>query len=175
MMDSRTIKKALETFTIIVDSREHITKKLEERLNAMECPYVQRALRYGDYSARVTLPDGGEFSLERAVCVERKMNFSELCSCYSKQRDRFTREFERAKEDNAKLCLLVECATWEKAYKGDYRSQMTSTALVASMMTWVSRDNCQIFLCQAATSGKIIKDILYREMKERLKRVEDLP
>ena len=174
-MDSRSVKEALETLTIIIDSREQLTAKLIKRINAMEAPYIRRKLLFGDYSAKVTLPGGDEFSLENKVCVERKMNFSELCACYSRERERFTREFERAKGAGAKLYLLVEGASWEKAYKGDYRSQMKPNALVASMTAWLARYNCQLIMCQAATSGKLIRELLSREMKERLSRMEDLP
>ena len=174
-MEHRDVQAALGTFTVIVDSREQMTKKLIDRLNSMGCPHVRRALRYGDYSAMVRLSGGGTMSLESAVCVERKMNFSELCSCFGKGRDRFTREFERAKEDGAKLYLLIECASWEKAYKGDYRSRMKPQALIASMTAWMARYGCQIIMCQPAVSGKLIKELLYREMKEKLTAMEELP
>jgi ERCC4-type nuclease len=177
-MNSRDIKAALETFTIIVDSREQETPRLVRRLNQMECPHIRRKLDFGDYSAKVELPFGGEFSLEQFVCVERKMNYSELCSCFKntekvKNRERFAREFERAKAAGAKLYLLIEGATWEKAYNGDYRSQMTPKSLIASMTTWMARYPCEIIMCHADTSGKLIKEILYREMKEKLARIEE--
>lgn len=176
-MTSKEVKQALESFTIIVDSREQETQKLIDRINQMEAPVIRRKLDFGDYSAKVQLPDGEEFSLERRACVERKMNFSELCGCFKstktvKSRERFEREFNRAKEAHARLYLLVECATWEKAYKGDYRSMMKPQALIASMLTWMVRYNSPIVMCQAATSGKLIRDILYREMKEALTRLE---
>ena len=166
-MTSKEVKQALESFTIIVDSREQETQKLIDRINQMEAPVIRRKLDFGDYSAKVQLPDGEEFSLERRACVERKMNFSELCGCFKS-----TKTVNRAKEAHARLYLLVECATWEKAYKGDYRSMMKPQALIASMLTWMVRYNSPIIMCQAATSGKLIRDILYREMKEALTRLE---
>lgn len=114
------------------------------------------------------LPDGKELSLERSVTIERKEHFDELAMCYTSQRERFTREFERAKQANAKIYLLVEKASWEKAYAGIYRSQMSPQSLIASMTTWLARYNCSLLFCQSETSGKLIRDVLIKEMREHL-------
>ena len=39
-----------------------------------------------------------------------------------RSRDRFEREFIRAKNADAKLYLLIENGTWEKAYAGNPRT-----------------------------------------------------
>lgn len=136
----------------------------------MGCHYERIALNFGDYSAKFPLPNGEWFSLADKVVVERKMDLTELCACYCRERGRFTKEFERAKEAGAKIYLLIEDATWENAYNGKYRSQMRSSALIASMLAWLARYDCQMIFCKAETSGKIIKDILYREGKELMER-----
>jgi hypothetical protein len=97
------------------------------------------------------------------------MSLDEICNCYCQQRERFEKEFERSEEANAKVYLLIENATWENAYSGNYRSKMSSQALVASLTAWIVRYNCQIIFCKPETSGKLIKELLYRELKERLK------
>lgn len=170
-MNPFDIDTVLKTFEILVDTREQPTQKFQNRINAMGVSCRRHKLDFGDYSAAVTLPDGSEYSLEDKACVERKMDYSELCSCFCRERDRFTREFERAKTAGAKVYLLVESATWEAAYKGQYRSRMKPQALIASMTTWLARYNCQIIMCRAATTGILIKEILYREMKERLEKL----
>jgi hypothetical protein len=93
--------------------------------------------------------------------------------CYTKERPRFIREFERAKESGAKVYLLIENADWEKAYNGTYRSQLDPKALTASLFAWLARYNCQILMCKEDTSGKVIHDALFREMKERLETLPD--
>lgn len=110
-MNPFDIDTVLKTFEILVDTREQPTQKFQNRINAMGVPCRRRKLNFGDYSAAVTLPDGSEYSLEDKACVERKMDYSELCSCFCRERDRFTREFERAKTAGAKVYLLVESAT----------------------------------------------------------------
>lgn len=166
------IDTALKTLTVLVDTREQPTPRLKKRIKDMGIPAVRRKLDFGDYSAKVTLSDSSEYSLEKAVCVERKMNIDELCSCFCKERARFTREFERAKKAGAKTYLLIEGASWEKIYRHNYMSLMTPNALIASITTWLARYNCTIIFCTPDISGKLIKDILYREMKERLDKHE---
>ena len=167
------LRDALGGMVILVDTREQDTSRLRARLKDMGCAYERQKLDFGDYSAKFPLPDGGWLDLSSAVCVERKMNFDELCNCYCKDRKRFEREFLRAKDAGAKIYLLIENATWEKAYNGEYRSRMGSSALVASLCAWLSRYDYQLIMCKAETSGKLIHDILYREGKERLEATED--
>jgi hypothetical protein len=47
---------------------------------------------------------------------------------------------------------------------------MKPKALIASMLAWLARYNCQLIFCRAETSGRLIFDVLYREAKERLER-----
>ena len=49
---------------------------------------------------------------------------------------------------------------------------MKPTALVGSLTTWLARYNCQLLFCQADTSGHLIHDVLYHEMKEQLSTLE---
>lgn len=164
------VQTALQNITILVDTREQDTPQARKRLEGMGLPYERQKLDFGDYSAKCTLPDGECIDFSNMFAIERKMNLDELCGCYCKSRDRFTREFERAKDSGAKLYLLIENATWESVYAGKYRSKMSANALTASMLAWLARYNCQLIFCKSETSGKIISDIVYREVKERLER-----
>lgn len=166
------IESTLKTMVITVDSREQATEQSKRRYADFGVPWERGKLDFGDYSAVFTLPDGTEFSLKDKICVERKMSLDELCGCYTHGRARFEREFERAKAVNAKIVLLIEEASWEKAYNGKYRSQMKPQALVASMLAWLARYDCQIIMCRAELSGRMIHDVLYREAKERLTNME---
>lgn len=166
------IESTLKTMVITVDSREQATEQSKRRYADFGVPWERGKLDFGDYSAVFTLPDGSKFDLREVCAVERKMSLDELCGCYTHDRARFEREFERAKAVNAKIYMLIEEASWEKAYNGKYRSQMKPQALVASMLAWLARYDCQIIMCKAESSGHLIKDILYREAKERLTNME---
>ena len=162
------VKECLASMVILVDTREQDTPALRKRIQSMDCKWERHKLDFGDYSARCTLPQGEFLDLSDKVCVERKMSCDELCNCFCRGRQRFIREFERAKEAGAKIYLLIENASWETAYSGKYRSRMEPSAFVASLTAWLARYNCQLLFCAAETSGRLIREILYRELKERL-------
>ena len=164
------VKHQLDSMICLVDTREQNTIRAKKRISSIGLPIERVALPFGDYSARCDVLD-----LRTSVCIERKMDLDEIANCYCQDRKRFEREFERARASNAKIYLLIENANWEKAYAGVYRSQMKPEALIASMTAWLARYNCQILLCQEETSGQLIHDVLYREMKERLGELPDEP
>jgi len=162
------IESALRSMTVLVDTREQDTEQARKRYERFGVPWTRSKLDYGDYSACFDLPDGMQYDLRNLVVVERKMSLDELCGCYTHDRARFEREFERAREAGARVYLLIENASWEMAYNGKYRSRMNPQALIASMLAWMARYDCIILMCKAETSGRLIHDILYREAKERL-------
>lgn len=167
-MNGREIDAALESMVLLVDTREQDTPRLKARLRSAQCPSERVKLDFGDYSAKFQLPDENWFSLKDKVCIERKMNIDELAHCFCQDRRRFAAEFERAKAKNAKIYLIVEDANFEKAYSGKYRTHIKPNALLASIFAWLARYNTQLLFCQPITTGRIIKDILYREGKERM-------
>lgn len=161
------VKSALESMVCLVDTREQDTPRLRARLKEIGCPWERKKLNFGDYSVKCDAID-----LSETIAVERKMDLDELCNCYCKDRKRFEREFERAKQASAKVYLLIEDGSWEDAYSGKYRSRMSPESLVASIQAWLARYNCQVIFCRQHTTGKLIHDILYRELKEALEKHE---
>lgn len=162
------IERVLATMEIIVDTREQETEAYHERVKKFECGFEKRKLDFGDYSCKYFDISGEEKTLENHVVIERKMSIDELCTCFTKERKRFKAEFERAKEKGAKTYLIIEGATWEKIYKGTYRSKLLPQALIASLLAWSIRYNIQFIFCKAESTGKMIQDILYRELKNKL-------
>ena len=112
--------------------------------------------------------DGSEVQIKAAI--ERKMNLEELSSCFTQSRDRFKREFERARQDNASVYLLVENANWEKLLAGHYNTKFNVNAFKASIIAWIARYDLKPIFCRSEVSGQLIQEILYRELKERLER-----
>ncbi len=167
-MDGAERKRAMERMQLIVDTREQDTAALRRRIRDTGLPHIRQALRYGDYSARTTLDDGTEVYLGSTAVVERKMSLDELCACFGIQRARFDREFERAAADGARIWLLVENATWENAFNGQYRSDLSATSLVGSLISWAARRKMQILFCKSETTPLLIRSILKHEMKLKL-------
>ena len=97
-MNNFDLEKTLSSMTIICDSREHATAEAKKRWESFWVPYRIQALKSGDYTAEVVLPNGETFSLENHAVVERKMSLGEICGNFCQNRARFIREFERIKE-----------------------------------------------------------------------------
>lgn len=160
------VENQLKKMVCLVDTREQPTARSKMRLRAIGLPIERVALNFGDYSARCPSLD-----LSDKMVIERKMSVDELCNCYCQGRKRFEREFLRAKNAEAKIYLLIEDATWEQIFRHRYRSRMNPKSLVASMIAWLARYNCQLIFCDQNISGWLIREILYREMKERLEQM----
>lgn len=167
------ISCSLDSITLLVDTREQPTSQYRRRLNETGFPWQRKKLDFGDYSAKCILENGNELDFSSSFAIERKMSLDELCACYCRGRGRFEREFLRAKEAGAKMYLLIENGSWEKALSGCYQSRMSSGALTASLMAWLARYNCQLLFCRPETTGRLIHEIIYREVKERLENVRN--
>lgn len=177
MTDPFEVREILSTFRILKDTREHDTPMAKERYAAFGVPYQTATLNYGDYCGTVTLPGGQDLyntSVQvRAMCViERKMSLDELAMCFTRSRERFRREFERAKENRAKMYLLVENASFEAIINHRYKSRFSPEAFMASLTAWTVRYDMTPLFCRSQSSGQVIKEILYRDMKERLENGE---
>lgn len=167
-MNPFEVNAALKSMVILWDTREQQTPRARKRLEQIQVPIERVALSFGDYSAKCNALD-----LRDSVAIERKMDLTELAHCYCQDRERFTREFERAKESGAKLYLLIENGSLDDAYSGHYRARVHPASLTASILAWLARYDCQILFCSANNTGKVVHDVLYRELKERLEEMPD--
>lgn len=179
-MEAFEIDGIMKTFSVIVDTREQNTPKAAARYEAFGVPYERATLYFGDYCGQVTLPDGNKLhdtsrTIRAACVVERKMSMDELAMCFTRERSRFKKEFERAAECGSRVYLLVENASWEGILNHRYRSRFRPEAFMASLTAWMVRYDVAPVFCKADTSGKIIKEILYRDIKERLEKSRENP
>ena len=168
-LDPIEAEECLKQMVYCVDTREQPTKGLKKRLELLQ-PNVRETLNAGDYTAKTLLPDGTWFYLP--VAIERKMSLTEVSGNFTRERERFRAEFNRARDHGIRLYLMIEQASWDSAYAGAYRSQMKPQSLIASLLTWSARYNCMVLLCEhSGTGGKLIRDILHYEMREALDRM----
>lgn len=162
------VEESLQSMVILVDNREQDTPRSRARYEQFGVPFERTTIHTGDYSAKFLLPDGTWYDMSDDVTLERKMNLSELCLCFGSERKRFIREFERAKENNIRMWLLLENSSFKDAYAGRYRSQYKPKSLIASMLAFQARYNTRLVMCDESLSGKLIHDILYYEGREIL-------
>ena len=171
IMNPVDIKSVLEKAVLLVDTREQDTPALHRRLERIGLPHRREKLFSGDYSIASEI-DGAEITLSQTVAIERKMSLDELAMCFGTDRQRFVKEFDRAKDSGMRLYLLVENASYENLYNHKYRSKLNPNAFIASLFAWMARYDCKVIFCKEETAPRIIHDVLYRELKERLERGE---
>ena len=126
-------------------------------------PYITRKLDTGDYSAML-----GNMSLERDVVIERKHNLDEICGNFTSERERFEREFIRAKAYGIKPILIIENASWTDVFLGNYRSKLPPRSLLGSLFSWMARFNVTVTFCKPEETGRIIYGLLYYFAREML-------
>lgn len=156
------LKEELKALTIICDTREQDIH-CEEWFKINHVPYKVRKLDTGDYSAML-----GNMSLEETVAIERKRNLDEICENLTADRDRFEREFLRAKANGIKMFLVIENASWRDVFLGNYRSRLSSKSLLGSLLSWQVRFNVTIIFCEPQNTPKLIHGILYYAAREEL-------
>lgn len=86
---------------IIIDTREQAekTKYITDVFDEYEVPHFRKKLDVGDYMS----------ANNQKMVVERKKSLAELCANFAYRNERnFYAEFERAKEGNIHVVLLIE-------------------------------------------------------------------
>lgn len=171
-MKRSEINQIIDSFKIIVDTREQRTGRSEQRYMSLGADYERGILDYGDYTYNLMLAGGPLHDISQRIrpkcVVERKQNLDELAMCFTRSRERFQREFDRAAEAGAKIFLLVENASFDMILNGQYRSKVNSNAFLSSILSWSIRYGMIPVFCDMKSSGRLIHDILFRDMKERL-------
>ena len=172
-MEGYDIQRCLESFKILVDTAEQPTAEYERRCESFGCPYERQNLDYGDYTYNIMLPSGiwlhdSESAVKGHVVIERKMSLRELSGNLCQNWDRFVREFERAKQNNASVYLLVEDATWVKIITGKYGTKFNSKAYLHRLLKLIGKYQIKPIFVPKELSGQMIYEILYREAKTKL-------
>lgn len=167
------VEQVLDSMIILHDSREQPTDQARRRYKSFGVPTEKATLDFGDYTYNAKLLSGEPiFNISERItprcAIERKMNLDELAMCFTRERKRFAAEMQRATASGARMYLLVEDATWENLLNGKYRSRFSAKAFAGSLAAWTVRYNLVPIFCKAESSGTIIREILYRDLKERL-------
>lgn len=149
---------------VIVDTREQKNDHILQFLHRIEVPYIIEKMETADYT--FTLPNYPELNLDGAILIEKKNSLDEIAGNFTRDRERFTREFERVREEH--LHLVIEQASWKKLLTGTYRSQMQPKAFMASLLTFNVRYGCPVWFVGVAESPVLIYNLLYYELKEHL-------
>ena len=161
----KEITEALKTLTILADTREQRNEMIMGYFDSKSIPHISRKLDTGDYSAML-----GDMTFEQDVICERKANIDEIAGNFTIDRERFEREFLRAKADGIKVYLIIENCSWSDIFLHNYRSKLAPKSLIASLLSWQVRFNITIQFCKPSETGSIIYGILYYSAREALKK-----
>ena len=172
-MEGYEIQNCLDSMRILVDSAEQPTEEYVKRCDSFGVPYERRNLDYADYTYDFMLPNGSwihesESAVKGRAVIERKMSLRELSGNLCQNWDRFCREFDRAKENNASVYLLVEDGSWMKIITGKYGTKFNNKAYLHRLLKLISIYEIKPIFVQKELSGRMIYEILYRELKTRL-------
>lgn len=166
MMTDKMIASALDDMVIVVDTREKRNEHITSYLDTIGRPYIKRAMKSADYT--VTFNKEEFLPYKGCVMVERKNSFDEIIGNFTKNRKRFVNEFERI-DDGVLTSIVIENSSWNKLFKGSWRSKVPSQAILASLLTWTYRYDTRIWYCQRKESPEIIYWLLYYGVMETLK------
>ena len=172
-MEGYEIQNCLDSMKILVDSAEQPTDEYMKRCESFGVPYERRNLDFADYTFDCLLPNGkwlheGEKVVKGDAVIERKMSLRELSGNLCQNWERFCREFERAKQHQASVYLLVENGSWMKIITGKYDTKFNSKAYLHRLLKLISVYQIKPIFVQKELSGRMIYEILYRELKTRL-------
>ena len=158
----KEITDTLKHLQIICDTREQ-DRHVSEWLAKNNIHTITRKLDTGDYSCQL-----GDQTFEREIVVERKRNLDEICGNFTVERERFEREFLRAKAYGTKVVLIIENASWTDIFLGNYRSKTNPKSLFGSLLSWMVRYNITVTFCKPEETARIIYGIFYYYAKEEL-------
>lgn len=179
------IKKLLkENFTILYDTREQQNQHILDFLDKKKIKYKKQKIDEGDYTAIIAAREdmGIHRDLYFNIAVERKNSVDELAGNLGEKRDdyrddiRLERELKRAKQKGTIIYLIVEDKNGkENIEKGNYRSQYSSKAFEAKLMTLEINYLKGIRFVDKVDSGREILKILWYGVMEALKeKAEDI-
>lgn len=167
-MTPREMESILQTMFLLVDTREQPTEEYHKRISEVGLPHQRKKLDFGDYSCGYFAQDGSEVLLDKEIVIERKMSIDEICGNFTKGRDRFAREFERAAKSNAKVHLIIENGNYEKIVNGRYRSKLNPNSLMASFMAFADRYDISVHFCRPETTPVLINKIFHYHLRNKL-------
>lgn len=171
----KEVRAILKQMGVLVDTREQKWEHIRWMLDQAGCRVERGKLGQGDYTAFVPMSAfpgfqdvPGLYSLQDEVVIERKANLDEIAGNFTTGRDRFEREFIRAKSKGVKVFLVIENASWADVLSHNYRSQLSPKSLMGSLLSWQAKYNVTIVFCRPEETARILYSTLYYWLKARL-------
>lgn len=167
-MERYELDDALKSMQILIDTREKKNAHIITSLEGRKCPYMAHKLDYGDYTCCYDTGEKSGVSFETVAVVERKATLDELAGNITKGRERFEREFLRAKKAGAKVFLMIESGSYDEIQQHRYRSQLPPKSYLNTLFSWQQKYNITISFVSKAFAGDYIYATLFMALKNHL-------
>lgn len=155
------------SLTILCDTRENNNKHILNYFNSHDIPYINQALSFGDYSCVANIA-GQSVAFDDKFVIERKNSLNELSGNITQHRERFEREFTRAK--NAKLLVMVEeTCGWESIIQHKYTTNIAEKSFLATLFTYSHRFNIETQFIEKKYAGLFVYWQMYYFVREYVK------
>jgi ERCC4-type nuclease len=159
-MDIKNIKKEL---VILCDTREKKNQHIIKFFEKQSIKYKHHKLNVGDYSF---IYHGQTF--ENIITIERKNSLDELCQNFTKDRERFRREFIRSAENKTLVILLIENNVYADIAIHNYKSKMHPNSLFGSIRAWKEKYNIYVLFSKKTASANYIINIFERYINKNV-------
>lgn len=165
------IKRLTKSMIVLVDSREKKNSHILDYFRKQKIPFQTEKLEYGDYSFMIPAAAAGEdIYFHRDVIIERKASLEELSGNLAQERERFEREFLKARNDNAKIYLMVEdMGGYSSIISHKYNTQLTPVSFMSSLKTFEHRFDANIQFISPEYAGYYIVSTFQYFCREVLK------
>lgn len=163
------IKKISKSMIILVDKREKVNNHITEYFDKYNIAYEYQTLDFGDYS--FYLPAAGlipqDIYFHKDIVVERKNSLEELSGNLGKERERFEKEFLKAKGSGCQVHLLVENPRgYNDIMEHRYETKYKPLAYIASLKSWENRFDMKTQFIDRQYSGYIIWSTFYYYLRD---------
>jgi DNA excision repair protein ERCC-4 len=145
-----------EQVTAIIDTREQLP------LDVSPLRIVAGTLATGDYSVK---------GLEGIIAVERK-SLPDLLGCIGQHRERFDKEVQRLLAYPCRA-IVVE-ASWADIERGEWRSQVTPSAAIGSVLGWIAQGIPIIMATDHERAGRYVSRLLFTAARRRWREARTL-
>lgn len=166
------IKKLSKEMVILVDTREKNNGHIIDYFNKKGIAYKKQALEFGDYSfmlPKVEGLTGNELYFHKEIVVERKNSLEELSGNLGQNRDRFEKEFLKARNNSCSIHLMVENPQgYNDIMKHNYNTQLKPVSYMASLKSFEERYDLKMQFVESQYSGYIIYSTFYYYMRNKL-------
>ncbi len=166
------IKKMITSMVILVDSREKKNNHILEYFNKHKISYQVEKLDYGDYSFMIPAQAAGGTPIffHRNIIIERKASLEELSGNLAQEREAFEKELLKARNDRAKIYLMVEeMGGYSSIISHRYQTQLSPAAYMASLKTFEHRFDANIQFISPEYAGYYIVSTFQYYAREILK------